>query len=190
VAGTKVAVPLRTGVPISVASLRELSEKEFALTSSDEKYTRFRAELHNPEVFDTVIRESILLTNQIHNPLLPNAALDRKYEDFAIRFIYESNKTEGSKIPLEAVKNIIEQKRYAYKVANEIREVENSLKTWRFIHERFVFNVANIKKVYHTLTAGLLQENGQKYPRGFKKVPIVVNNSATSAPETIEADIR
>lgn len=186
VSGKKIAVNISHIPTVSVESIEELSRKEFEFLSGRWGYGDFKNDLHNPEILDEVFFESIFLSNKIHNLLLRDDALDRKYETFAIRFIYESNKTEGSRIPLEAVEQIIQQKKYAYKIKNEITEVENSLRAWEFLGKKFVFNVANIKKLYHILTTGLLQENGQKYPRGFKKIPIVVNNSTTTSPENVE----
>jgi hypothetical protein len=50
-------------------------------------------------------------------------------------------------------------------VKNEIQEVKNSILSWDFLNNKFIFNEANIKKLYHILTKNLLQENGEKYPR-------------------------
>jgi hypothetical protein len=65
---------------------------------------------------------------------------------------------EGSKIPHEEVEKIIENKKYTYKVKNEIQEVKNSKLAWDFLNTKFIFNEANIKKIYHILTKDLLQE--------------------------------
>lgn len=145
--------------------IEELSRKELDLFSREQAFRDFKNDLHNAKVLDEIFFESLFLSNQIKNDLFSNDLLSQKYDTFAMRFIYESNKTEGSRIPLEAVEQIINQKKYTYKVQNEIREVENSLKAWEFLNKKFVFNVSNIKKLYHILTAELLQENGQKYPR-------------------------
>jgi hypothetical protein len=71
-------------------------------------------------------------------------------------------------------------------VKNEIKEVKNSIKAREFLQSNFLRNFANIKKLYHMLTKDLLQESGNPYPRGFKKLQIVVNNEATSNPEQVE----
>ncbi|MDP2104143.1 MAG: Fic family protein [Candidatus Gracilibacteria bacterium] len=189
VSGKKIAVNISHVTAPSVVSIEELSRKEFEFLSNQQRYKEFKNDLYNPEILDEVFSESIFLSNIINNHLLPNDVLNQKYQAFAIRFIYESNKTEGSRIPLEAVEQIIQQKKYVYKIKNEIIEVENSLRAWEFVNKKFIFNRANIKKLYHILTTGLLQESGQKYPRGFKKVPIVVNNTTTTSPENVDREV-
>lgn len=106
-----------------------------------------------------------------------------------MEFIYHSNNIEGSKIPKNEIANIIQGKKLTYKVKNEIKEVENSIKARTFLQDNFLRNIANIKKLYHILTKDLLQETGIPYPRGFKKVPIVVNNTATTDPQLVEKAI-
>ena len=76
-----------------------------------------------------------------------------------------------------------------YKIKNEIKEVENSIKSRKFLQKKFLWNIAHIKKLYHLLTKNLLQENGNFYPRGFKKIPIVVNNETTVQPDQVEQEI-
>jgi Fic family protein len=105
---------------------------------------------------------------------------------FPEEFIYHSNHIEGSKIPKSEVANILQGKKLAYKVKNEVQEVKNSLQARTFLQSDFLWNIANIKKLYHILTKDLLQETGIFYPRGFKKVSIVVNNAATTDPQQVE----
>lgn len=189
VASKKVAVNIWENSKITQEHIKELSKKEFDFLQSLSSYQEFKTELYNPELLDEVYLNSIFVANQINNDLFSSHFI-QKYDDFPIKFIYESNKTEWSKIPFESVEQIIKEKKYAYKVKNEIIEVQNSLKVWEFIDTWFLFNVANIKKLYHILTNWLLQENWLKYPRGFKKVDIVVNNNTTSSPENVEQEIK
>ena len=93
----------------------------------------------------------------------------RKRHNSWNKYINRILELEGSKISEKEVEKIIENKKYAYKIKNEIREVENSIISWIFIKKSFLFNEIHIKKLYHLLTKQLLQENGEKYPRGFKK---------------------
>jgi len=109
--------------------------------------------------------------------------------DFPKKFIFNSNNIEGSKISEDEVNKIIENKKYKYKIKNEIKEVENSIDSWLFIKDKFIFNESNIKKVYHKLTKNLLQETGIKYPRWFKKVVNVVNNNITTIPKNVSLEI-
>ena len=108
---------------------------------------------------------------------------------FPKKFIYNSNNIEGSKIPEDEVEKIISNKKYRYKIKIEIQEVENSIKSWDFLNTKFIFNEANIKKLYHILTKDLLQENWEKYPRWFKKVSNIVNNDITTSPEKVSEEI-
>lgn len=187
VTSKKIAVNIWETSKISLEHIKEISKKEFDFLKWLSSYQIFKNELYHPDLLDEVYFQSVYLSNQIENN---DTDLNIKYNDFPIKFIYESNKTEWSKIPFESVQQIIKEKKYAYKVKNEITEVENSLKVWEFINTWFLFNVANIKKLYHILTNWLLQENGLKYPRGFKKVDIVVNNNTTSRPENVENEIK
>jgi Fic family protein len=57
------------------------------------------------------------------------------------------------------------------------------------MNEKFVFNVSNIKKIYHILTKDLLMNSWDKYPRWFKKVENTVNEDITSSPENVEKDL-
>lgn len=188
----KIYINLWNKERINIQDIKNLSEKEFTYLSQEQKYLEFKREIYNGELLDNVISETIFLSNQINNELLEEKSifLENKYRDFAIKFIYESNKTEWSKIPFESVFDIIKQKKSKYKIKNEIIEVENSIRVWDFINNKFIFNIANIKKLYHILTKWLLQENWNKYPRWFKKIEIVVNNNMTSNPENVEFEMK
>ncbi len=179
----KISVNIWTNFSANNEELQELSFKEFEYIKNLDSYLNFKDELFNKDLLDNIYKDTVFLSNTI----IQN---DSKYIDFPIKFIYESNKTEGSKIPFESVQEIIKQKKYTYKVKNEILEVENSIKVWDFINNDFLFNEANIKKLYHILTNWLIQENWNKYPRWFKKVPIVVNNNTTSSPENVSFEIK
>ena len=56
-----------------------------------------------------------------------------------------------------------------------------------YIQKGLKFNLASVKRLYYILTNGLVMQNGEPYPRGFKKVPNVVNNMETTPPELVEA---
>lgn len=85
--------------------------------------------------------------------------------EFPQRFIYESNKTEGSQIPFAQLQLIFQQKQTLHTNKNEIQEVQNSLELWKFLQNDFVFNETHIKKVYHKLTKNLVRNTGDIYPR-------------------------
>ncbi|MFK7780323.1 MAG: Fic family protein [Candidatus Gracilibacteria bacterium] len=185
---------------INEKNIRAITKKESDFIFNTDGYKKFEAEIYNKETLKDVVFKSKLLDNYIKvlnllddkgSNLYHNGYVYENWfkDNFPIEFIFNSNNIEGSKIPEEEVKKIIENKKYIYKIKNEIKEVENSIKVWDFINKKFIFNEANIKKVYHILTKDLLQSNGNKYPRGFKKVKNIVNNNITTDPENVSKEI-
>jgi Fic family protein len=108
--------------------------------------------------------------------------------DFSIKFIFNSNNIEGSKIPEEAVKKIIESGKLTYKNQNEAREALNSIDAFKYLKD-FNFNLASIKRLYYILTDKLVMENGNPYPKGFKTGNVIVGNSETTSPENVEKEL-
>lgn len=106
--------------------------------------------------------------------------------EFAKEFIFNSNNIEGSKIPAKEVKKIIETGDSRYENRNEVKEVYNSIDAFKYIQSGFKFNIASIKRLYYILTNNLTMSDGNKYPRGFKKVENIVNNQTTVPPEQVE----
>lgn len=188
------------GDKITQENIIELTKKEFNFISLLDSYKLFLKETYNKDLLENIVFNSRLLYNYIEV-----SNIDMDFEEkilsksiawdlwlqytFPKKFIYNSNNIEWSKIPESEVEKIIESKKYRYKVKNEIQEVENSIKSWEFLNKKFIFNEANIKKLYHILTKDLSQENWEKYPRWFKKVSNVVNNSLTTTPEKVSEEI-
>jgi len=108
--------------------------------------------------------------------------------DFAIKFIFNSNNIEGSKIPEEVVKKIIETGNLNYKNKNEAREALNSIDAFEYLKD-FNFNLASIKRLYYISTNKLLMENNNPYPKGFKKVDLVVGDSTTTPPGEVKKEL-
>lgn len=109
--------------------------------------------------------------------------------DFAIKFIYNSNNIEGSKIPEEVVKDIIKGGKLNYENKNEAREALNSIRAFKYLGN-FNFNLDSLKRLYNILTKDLIMENGEKYPRGFRKIDLVVGNSKVLSHKNIEKEIK
>jgi len=200
---------------ISEETILNITKKQSEFIFDSESYKNFENEVYNKEILKEIIFKSIFLTNNIEvldlfdikkeeinkknlwQELSKSEILYKQWvfykwkmkNSFPTQFIYHSNNMEGSKIPPEEVEKIIENKKYTYKVKNEIQEVKNSYLAWTFLNTKFVFNEANIKKVYHILTKNLLQETGLKYPRWFKKVVNVANNNATTHPDNVVKEI-
>ncbi|MBU0496821.1 MAG: Fic family protein, partial [Candidatus Thermoplasmatota archaeon] len=106
--------------------------------------------------------------------------------EFAKEFIFNSNNIEGSKIPAEEVKKIIENGDSKYRNRNEVKEVFNSIKAFEYIQNGFKFNISSIKGLYYILTQDLTMSNGGAYPKGFKKVENIVNNQPTVPSDQVE----
>ncbi|KHO54937.1 MAG: filamentation induced by cAMP protein Fic [archaeon GW2011_AR19] len=109
--------------------------------------------------------------------------------EFAAEFIFNSNNIEGSKIPPNKVREIIEKGNTQYENKNEVKEVKNSIIAYEYLKKRFKFNISSIKRLYHLLTKDLVMENKLLYPKGFKKIDNVVGNSATTPFKKIELEL-
>ncbi|MEK6793125.1 MAG: Fic family protein [Nanoarchaeota archaeon] len=109
--------------------------------------------------------------------------------EFAKEFIFNSNNMEGSKIPADRVREIIDTGDTKYKDKNEVKEVQNSILAFDYLKKSFKFNLSSIKRVYNILTKDLVRDGNQKYPKGFKKEPNIVGNSETTPPEKVEEEL-
>lgn len=112
---------------------------------------------------------------------LSEAKKELFWRDFAIKFIFESNAIEGSKLSQKEVEAII-RKQYLKKNTGrkEVIEVENSIKAFNVIRsEKFKLNQRTIIALHKVLVTGLGIEEG------YKKKEIVVNNKMTVAPGEI-----
>jgi hypothetical protein len=164
--------------------LVEITKKQYHYLSTTQPYQTFESYLYDKASLQHLVMISLFSMNCIEvqpflspaNPLFLKGNEIKSWlaTDFPIDFIYNSNTIEGSKIPKSEIEKILQQKKYSYKVKNEIQEVKNSIKAWKFLQQDFLWNIANIKKLYHILTKELLQETSLSYPRGFKKVANVV----------------
>ncbi len=162
-------------------AVQALTRKECEIYQYRPEYLSFASELYDETVLQKVLYLTLLTQNLIASDLCTDL-----YAQFPDYFIYHSNKTEGSRIPLAELQKILAQKATKHPVRNEILEVQNSILVWQFMQKDFNFTLAGVKQAYHLLTRDLLQENGVKYPRGFKKTAIVVNNNVTTPPDKVE----
>jgi Fic family protein len=151
---------------------------------------KFLPPIINKISFNLKLPEKIERKNiQISNILELKNCKDYLNQEFAKEFIFNSNNIEGSKIPPEKVREILEKGDSRYADKNEVREVRNSLKAWNYIQKDFKFNKSSIKRLYHILTEDLLMEGKVPYPKGFKKIANIVGNSQTTPPEEVETEI-
>jgi Fic family protein len=135
---------------------------------------------------ETLLSDVELRSIQINNLLEIKEIKEQILNEFAKEFIFNSNNIEGSKIPAEEVKKIIEKGDSKYENRNEVKEVFNSINAFKYLQNGFKFNIASIKRLYYILTNELTMSNGEKYPRGFKKIENIVNNQPTVSPDKVE----
>jgi len=141
---------------------------------------------HNSELPERIEIKAIKISNLSEGKQCQNA-LDN---EFAKEFIFNSNNIEGSKIPPEKVREIIDKGDTRYYNRNEVKEVQNSIIAFEYLKKSFKFNLNSIKRLYHILTNGLTRENNLPYPKGFKKESNIVGNSETAKPEEVEEELK
>jgi Fic family protein len=169
-----------------------INEKEY-LKNNFDSLTRKEFDIRRKllDKLDIVYRSNLIFdvelkSIQINNLLEIKDVEEQILNEFAKEFIFNSNNIEGSKIPAEEVKKIIEKGDSKYKNRNEVKEVFNSINAFKYLQNGFKFNIASIKRLYYILTNELTMSNGEKYPRGFKKVENTVNNQTTIPPDQVE----
>lgn len=115
---------------------------------------------------------------------------DRQKKDifrfFAIRFIFESNSIEGSKLTENEVLKIV-KKGYVKKTLpkKEVQEVYNSINAIEFIQSgNFKLTQKHIKELYLIITKDL------GYEVNFKKQNNSVNNKNTVEPENVKKALK
>lgn len=162
----------------------ELSNEEFSFR---EKFLeKVKEEIsHNENLPDKIELKSIRINNLIEGKKC-NQAVNT---EFAKEFIFNSNNIEGSKIPPERVREIIEKGDTKHSNRNEVKEVKNSIIAFEYIQKSFKFNLTSIKRLYHILTKDLFMEGNIPYPKGFKTEEVIVGNSQTTAPEKVKEEL-
>ncbi len=165
-------------------NIEEISGKEFQFR---QRYLEPIKDLlsYNASLPEEIEKKTIEINNLIEG----KQRADPIDSEFAMEFIFNSNNIEGSKIPPEIVRQIVETGNSKYKDKNEVREVKNSIIAFNYLKNSFKFNTSSIKKLYHLLTNGLYMENKIPYPRGFKKIKNIIGNSTTTSPEEVAGEL-
>ena len=129
--------------------------------------------------------EKARITHQYQYARLTEKAQDRWWRTFAIRFIFESNKIEGSRLSEAEVSAIAFGKRTKKKSPREeVCEVENALEAMTLIRSgTFVLNERTVLKLHAIITRDLNIE------QGFKQREIVVNNKRTTTPGNVRKEL-
>jgi len=166
-------------------NLEKISKEEFYFRK---KYITNIKNLisHNINLPEKVELKSITLNNIVE---AKNCG-DKVDLEFAKEFIFNSNNIEGSKIPPNVVREILDRGNTKYENKNEVKEVKNSIIAYDYLKKSFKFNITSIKRIYHILTKDLEIERGVFYPKGFKKIKNIVGNSETTAPEYVEFTLK
>ncbi|MCX6741736.1 MAG: Fic family protein [Candidatus Pacearchaeota archaeon] len=165
-------------------NLQEISHKEFQFRLKYLEPIKNRLS-YNASLPEEVEKRTIEINNLIEGKQCTNLV----DSEFAMEFTFNSNNIEGSKIPPDVVRQIVETGSTKYKNKNEIREVKNSITALNYLKGSFRFNIQSIKKLYHLLTHELYMENKIPYPRGFKKVKNIIGNSTTTPPEEVAKEL-
>jgi len=139
----------------------------------------------NLDLLNRVELKSIKIANFIEALEIKNIIFTK----FAIEFIFNSNNIEGSRISRTKVLEIVEKGDITYHNRNEVIEVQNSIIAFEYILSGFKFNLASVKRLYYLLTNNLNMENGEAYPKGFKKIANIIDNEATTPPECVEDEL-
>jgi Fic family protein len=165
-------------------NLEELSNEELKFR------LKFLEQIQNKLSHNEKLPEKIELQSIKINYLLDGKKCENEVNtEFAKEFIFNSNNIEGSKIPPEKVREIIDKGDTKYENHNEIKEVKNSIQAFEYLKKSFKFNLNSIKRLYYILTKDLFMQGNIPYPKGFKKEDVVVGNSQTTSPEKVEAEL-
>ena len=165
-------------------NINEISDEEFELRK---KYLNsIKGSLsHREGLVEEVEMKAIRINNLQEAKSNPRTVTT----DFSIKFIYNSNNIEGSKLPEEEVRKIVKTGKTDCQNRNEAKEAFNSIEAFDYLKD-FNFNITSIKRLYNVLTKGLVMSNGEAYPRGFKKVEIIIGNSKTTSPNNVEKELK
>ena len=137
-----------------------------------------------------LLEKNELLAIQVLNVIEGRNNENEVFIEFAKEFIYNSNRIEGSRIPLQRVREIIETGDASYSNRNEVKEVQNSILALEYVQKSFRFNIKSIKKLYSIIVKGLFREGNLPYPKGFKTEENVVGNSPTTHPDNVEEELQ
>jgi len=172
-----------------------LVSKEEYIKKNIEKLTKQELEIKKP-FFPRELAFGGLLEKTEKNAVYLNNLMEAKQNHSIVEkqivkeFVFNSNNIEGSKLPKHELEKIFENKKSSYANKNEILEAENSIKTFKYLKEKFYFSMPQIKKLYRILTKDLVMETGDYYPKGFRKTEIIVGNEKTIKPELIKKELK
>ena len=197
----KIKIYLWNDLNINSDKLLLLVDKYLSFIWENKKFQDFADMLYNNNLLEKVLKINFryyILTNckslwcTISNDLKKELSKTEKYfdETWIYDFVFNSNRIEWSKIPKEHFIDVWKNKSTSYKNKNEIKEIHNTIKAFKYLNEDFLFNERSIKRLYHILTKWILMPNSNPYPQGYKKVPIIVGNSTTVLLEKVPQSMK
>jgi len=160
-----------------------LKKKEYALLSTQLASRSFKEQYLKRQLLLSV--EKARVDFKYHTAQLSPTEYKRLARLFAIRFIFESNAIEGSRLSQSEVSKIV-LKQYIKKNTpkKEVQEVLNAIEAFDYItSHKFVLTQKNIKYLHALVTQGL------DIPKGYKKQRIVVNNKETTEPKRVRVEL-
>jgi len=181
----KIQVYLGKNVPKDLSyHYNELKEKEQALVV---QYQPKVKDIENKLTRDTLCRLEVYKLDWKYF-VAQKTERQRKqiFRDFAIRFIFESNSIEGSRLTEDEVLKIV-KKEYVKKTLpkKEVQEVYNSINAIEYIQSGdFKLTQKHIKELYSIITKDL------GYETGFKTQNNSVNNKNTIEPKKVKSELK
>jgi len=143
---------------------------------------------YSKNVINDIFKKNIIISNIREFDKNINSEIEK---EFPIEFIYNSNNIEGSKLPLEEIRKIIQGKKTIHKNRNEVKEAENSIKAYEFLKKDFKFNMKSIKELHKILTKDL-KDGDEPYHQGFKDIEIIVGkyDAETTHPDDVKLELK
>ncbi len=173
----KIQVYVGKFIPKNINStLDKLMAKEESLI--EEYINVVHKDTYNINTKEFLLLEKARIALKYRFESLSKNELKKIWKHIAVKFIFESNALEGSRLSASEVDAIVRSK-YIKKNLNrkEVIEVENSIKAFEYIRSGdFVLNQRSIIALHALIT------NNLDISIGYKKHKIIVNNKDTTSP--------
>lgn len=129
--------------------------------------------------------EEARVTHKYAYEALSEAKKAQWWRQFAIRFTFESNAIEGSRLSEQEVTAIIRGRTLKKATtATEVQEVENSIEVMEWLRDgSFTLNERTVLRLHALVTKDL------DITHGFKKRSVVVNNKPTTPPGQVRTEL-
>ncbi len=180
----KIQVFVGKNIPKDISGVFDkLKQKEKGLVKEQITSCNFPSKYIDKRIISNI--ESSRIDWKYHKTKLSVSKLDNFLRDFAIKFIFESNAIEGSRLSEDEVSAIVKKQYVKKNIPRiEIIEVGNSIEAFKYMDTNyFKLNQKNIKKLQEIIVKDL------DIPIGFKKQDIIVNNKKTVTPKKVRSEL-